>query len=199
MKKRINLFIKKRKNSIEPFVTDRINFYSTLMGILLFVIFLVFIFLQIRVQAQKNSLIKEKQDLYSFILSNKEEVAKMNLYSHKNAQLTSFLKDDAQFLPYYNLLKDAIIKNEDPSQDPVLDYMSIDKDKNTDFTVRFLEYQPAYVFLKVMESQTFLDNFIELKLVGFNLNDVANSVADKKGYELQFKGKFKPIDGTTNQ
>lgn len=193
MKKRINLFIKKKKSPIAPFATDRINFYSTIIGIILFVIFLFFIFLQIQVQAQKNSLIKEKEDLYGFILSNKDEIAKMNLYNHKNAQLQTFLQDDAEFLPYYNLLKDALLKDEDPSLDQVLDFMQIDKDKNTEFTVRFTEYQPAYEFLKVMESKEFLDNFIELKLVGFNLNDTITSSAEKKGYELQFNGKFKPI------
>lgn len=199
MKKRINLFIKKKNNSIAPFATDRINFYSTITGVILFVIFLIFIFLQVQVQAQKNSLINEKEELYNFILANKDDVAKMNLYTHKNEQLQLFLKDDAEFLPYYNLLKDALDKNGDPALDPVLDYMSINKDKRTEFTVRFTEYQPAYEFLKVMESQEFLDNFIDLKLVGFNLNDTVTAFSQKEGYELQFKGKFRPIDGTDNQ
>ena len=193
MKKRINLFVKKKKNSIAPFITDRVNFYSTILAVLLFIVFLIFVFLQVQVQAQKNSLIKEKQELYNFVLVNKDEIAKMNLYSHKNEQLKTFLKDDAEFLPYYNLLKDALVKNEDPTQNPVLDYMSIDKNKNTEFTVTFTEYQPAYEFLRVMESQAFLDNFIELKLTGFNINDSATSFSNKRGYELQFKGKFRPI------
>lgn len=195
MKKRINLFIKKKKVSPNSISTDKINFYSTFIGIILFVVFLVFIFLQLQVQAQKSALLKEKQELYDFIIANKDDIAKMNIYTRKNTQLKGFLKDDAEFLPYYNLLKDALVRYDDAELNPVLDYMQIDKNKNTEFTVQFTEYPPAYEFLKVMESPEFLDNFIELKLVGFNLHDSPTIFSEKRGYELQFKGKFKPING----
>ncbi len=198
MKKRINLLIKKKKSSISPLVTERINFYSSLIGVFIFVIFLFFIFLQYQVHAEKSKLLKEKEDLYSFILANKDDIAKMNLYTKKNAQLKTYLKDDAEFLPYYNLLKDALSRADDTNPDPVLDIMEIDKTRHTEFTVQFKEYQPAYAFLKVMESPIFLDNFEELKLIGFSLNTQKNAIDQTGGYELQFEGKFKPIDGENN-
>ncbi len=198
MKKRINLFIKKKSSSASPIASEKVNFYGSIAGVILFTVFLAFIFLQYQVRAQKNSLLQEKQKLYNFILANKDEVAKMNLYTKKNNQLKTFLKDDAEFLPYYNLLKDALSKNQTANFNPDLDYMQIDKDKNTEFSVKFAEYEPAYTFLKIMESSEFLNNFSELKLIGFTLTNKIQTFDDKKGYELQFKGKFKAIDGRIN-
>ncbi len=194
MKNRINLFTKKKNTSIPIGVSNTINLYGTILGVILFIIFLVFTGLFLQVEIKKNALAAEKQDLSDFILKNKDQIAKMNLYSHKSGQLHQFLKDDAEFLPYYNLLKEALVSN-GASQAAILDTMQIDKNKNTEFTVRFVQYEPAYEFLKSMEADTFLDNFLELKLVSFSLNQV--TLLDKRGYELKFKGKFKPIDGAS--
>ena len=194
MKNRINLFTKKKNTSIPIGVSNTINLYGTILGVILFIIFLVSTGLFLQVEIKKNALAAEKQDLSDFILKNKDQIAKMNLYSHKSGQLHQFLKDDAEFLPYYNLLKEALVSN-GASQAAILDTMQIDKNKNTEFTVRFVQYEPAYEFLKSMEADTFLDNFLELKLVSFSLNQV--TLLDKRGYELKFKGKFKPIDGAS--
>jgi hypothetical protein len=195
MKKRINLFIKKKSSPTSALASEKVNFYGSIVGVILFAVFLGFIFLRYQVQAGKNSLLQEKQNLYDFILANKDEVAKMNLYTKKNSQLKTFLKDDAEFLPYYNLLKDALSKNDTANFNPALDYMQIDKDKNTEFSVKFADYEPAYKFLKIMESEEFLNNFIELKLIGFTLTNSIKTADEQKGYVLQFKGKFKSIDG----
>ena len=193
MKNRINLFSKKKNTSIPTVVSDKINLYGTIFGVVVFVIFLAYTGLFLQVQSQKNTLETEKQELSQFILNNKDQIAKMNLYSHKSSQLRDFLKDDAEFLPYYNLLKDNLTADS-TSEAGILDEMQIDKSKNTEFTVRYTNYEPAYSFLKSMEADTFLDNFIELKLVSFSVD--AATLSDRRGYELKFKGRFKPIDGT---
>ena len=192
MKKRINLLLKKRDSTIAPVVSEKVNLIGTILGIVLFLVFLVSTILLLQLQGQTKALAAERDNLSNYILTNKEEIAKMNFYSHKNTQLKEFLKDDAEFLPYYNLLKDAIEATGDEVNKPELDYMKIDKSKATEFIVRFDTYEPAYKFLKSMETESFLSNFVELKLTGFLLNETAT--VDKKGYELQFTGNFKPIN-----
>ncbi len=192
MKKRINLFTKTRKEIISPRAKQQILTVGTALAAIFFVVFIITTFLQFQTNNEKNTLLAEKQQILEFTIKNKDIVGKMSYFSGKSEQLNEFLKDDAQFLPYYNLLKDALTFQSDPEYTPVLESMLIDKLKNTDFTVRFSSYQPAAAFFKYMESEEFLENFSELTLVGFSLNDSSTGIS--RGYQLQFKGKFKPIN-----
>ncbi len=192
MKKRINLFIKTRKEVVSPRTKQQILTFGTVFAAVIFVAFLIATFLQFQVNNEKNALLAEKQQILEFTLKNKDIVGKMSYFSNKSDQLQTFLKDDAQFLPYYNLLKEALTFQSSAEFTPVLESLVIDKYKHTDFTVRFDSYEPAYAFFKYMESETFLENFNELTLVGFSLNNTG--AGESKGYQLQFKGKFKPIN-----
>lgn len=197
MKKRINLFAKSRKEVIPLRVKQQIQSAGTVLGGLFFVIFLIATYLQYTVNSEKNLLLSEKQQILEYMIQNKEFIGKMTYFSDKSDQLKKYLVDDAQFLPYYNLLKEALTFQNNPEFSPTLENMRIDKDKNTDFTVRFTSYEPAYAFFRYMESESFLENFSELTLVGFSLNDSNTGLT--RGYQLQFNGKFKPITGNVQE
>lgn len=194
MKRRINLFSAKKQRSESVLFTEQSKFTGTVIGIILFVVFLLFTILQIQLSSQVAGLQDEKKILLEATLGDKNSEAKLSYFVKKKEQLKNYLKDDAEFLPYYNLLKDILAFS---SESPILESMTIDKKKTTTFIVRFEEYAPAYEFLKYIESASFLDNFNELRLDSFSLTrDNTNSA---QGYQLRFHGKFKVIDGSIAQ
>lgn len=183
MKNGINLFPKKSPSESSIKTQAKIRVYASVFGVVFFIIFLAIIFLQIdakRKLAVKN---QEKQTLLQFLLSHKNTEAKTIYFVNKKNQLKTFLKDDSEFLPYYNLLNDSLSHSEEK---PAIQAMTIDKTKKTTFSVRFANYTSAYAFLKYLESDQFLKNFSELNLTSFSLADETNS----EGYLLQFSGEF---------
>lgn len=187
MKNRINLF-QKRQHDDSWIFSEQTKLYSTVIGVVLFICFITFIWLQIQLQGTYSQLQENKKQLLQAMIDNRDVEAKINYFSAKNDQLKAYLKDDADFLPYYNLLKDILAFS---SESPILESMTLDKSKSTEFVVRFVQYQPAYEFLRFIESDQFLSNFTELKLNSFSLTqDSSNS---EQGYQLRFRGKFKII------
>jgi hypothetical protein len=132
---------------------------------------------------------EQKKGLLQSLIENKDIEAKINYFAAKDDQLKLYLKDDAEFLPYYNLLKDILAFS---SESPILESMTLDKNKSTEFVVRFVQYAPAYEFLKFIESDSFLTHFTELRLNNFSLTQ--DSTNSEQGYQLRFRGKFKIIN-----
>ncbi len=188
MKKRINLFQFGTQNA-PPAIVVRVQKYSIGVGMVLFIIFLSInaIFLSFRLRL--NSLKQQKSSLLSQLVENQDIEAQILYFSKKQNQLTVFGKEDANFLPYYTLLKDILVFS---SNSPVLQSMSIDKDKKTAFVVEFEDFSKAYDFLHYVESDSFLKNFLALKLEKLTIAENAQSIT--KGYELHFSGTFKPIN-----
>lgn len=188
MKSRINLFQKRQRQDSWLF-TENTKLYSTIIGVMLFIVFMTFVWLQFRLQSQIVTLQEEKKGLLQSLIENKDIEAKINYFAAKDDQLKLYLKDDAEFLPYYNLLKDILAFS---SESPILESMTLDKNKSTEFVVRFVQYAPAYEFLKFIESDSFLTHFTELRLNNFSLTQ--DSTNSEQGYQLRFRGKFKIIN-----
>ncbi|MDH7476539.1 MAG: hypothetical protein QHH09_03690 [Microgenomates group bacterium] len=194
MKKRINLFSFKEKKEWQEKISRKIRQSATLISLILFISFLSVNLLNI---FQKNKLRKinlEKQDYLSYLIESKENEAKLKIFNIKENQLTTFLKDDAKFLPYYTILKEAIYQS---TQSAKIDNISIDKERNCQFSVGFDSYAEMVNFLNYIETKTFLDHFNNLFLMNFDLNE------DKKNksinnYQLVFKGKFNYINEEEN-
>ncbi|MEN9327747.1 MAG: hypothetical protein RI947_555 [Candidatus Parcubacteria bacterium] len=188
MKSRINLFQKRQRQDSWLF-TENTKLYSTIIGVVLFIVFMSFVWLQFRLQSQIVMLQEQKKGLLQSLIENKDIEAKINYFAAKDDQLKLYLKDDAEFLPYYNLLKDILAFS---SESPILESMTLDKNKSTEFVVRFVQYAPAYEFLKFIESDSFLTHFTELRLNNFSLTQ--DSTNSEQGYQLRFRGKFKIIN-----
>lgn len=189
MKKRINLFQHNAQIKTPQFVT-RVKQYTLGISMVLFIVFLSVNALFLWSRLRLNSLNQAKSNLLSTVIDNKDIEAQIIYFSKKQAQLNGFLKDDSQFLPYYNLLKDLLVFS---SNSPVLENMTLDKTKTTDFVVGFSDFSKTYDFLHYVESDSFLQNFLDLKLEKFS---IAETGIQNKGYELRFHGQFRDLNET---
>lgn len=184
MKKRINLLKQNRYVGNEKLI-KRIMLSATVIGLIIFIIFLFLNYLNLRTGNQIKDLNSEKQKALIYLLENKDNEAKLQYFKSKENQLIKYNKNDAHFLPYYEVLEKAI---QPASNSSTLDSIDIDKDRNVSFTVRFNDFQATLNFLKYVESDTFLNNFNRLVLSNINLIDLS------KNYQFTFNGNFKEIN-----
>lgn len=185
MKNRINLLSKQEKYlRLESlFQTFRIGIL--VVGLTVFFIDIIFFAILIRQKKQLDSISAEKRKVLDFLVANKEAEAKYVYFRNKENQISTFLKNDVRFFPYYNLLNDSLNSASPPAR---LDSVIIDKTKEVEFVVGFDDFSALTSFFKFAETNIFLDNFIELKLNGFNIAKQGKSI-----YQLGFKGKFKEL------
>lgn len=114
----------------------------------------------------------------------------VNLLNKKAEYVEKFLKDDAHFLPYYNLLTGTL---KESSASSSIDSFQIDKNRNTEFKVLFPSLEELMVFFKLIEEDTFLGKFNNLKLNGFSAASTG-----LKNYELSFQGTFNILNESQN-
>ncbi|NTU46948.1 hypothetical protein HGA88_04965 [Candidatus Roizmanbacteria bacterium] len=186
MSKRINLLVHRKKAGISGQLEQSIKMGGTALGILLFLTFVYFVVVQFFLVQEHESLLRQKADILGYINANRVFEGKVSFMSTKISQLKTDLKDDAEFLPYYYVLDNAV---RSASRGASLETMSIDKDKNTQFTLRFNGLPTAYLFIKYVETEEFLNNFSELKLSNLSLLQAEGAIS--KNYQLSFTGKFK--------
>jgi|GEM_PF-1102185 len=194
MKKRINLFSRQKRNDFFSVYGQRIRYVGTIAGIAFFLLFLFVMFSLLRVKQSILSVNDKKKLQLTYLLENKDLEANTRYFKGKQTQLTKYLEDDANFVPYYSVLSDALKSS---SQSANLDRITIDKNRETTFVIQFTQYESMLSFLKYIETDDFLGSFDELSLANFSLSkrDTAGTVIENKNkYQLQFKGKFKQTD-----
>jgi type II secretory pathway component PulL len=184
-KNRVNLLITKADyNRYE-------NFFSRLRIVSLFISFvLLFSTLLIyltffKKKADLDSLIKEKNNINKEISAKSQNFTKLNAIIDRYELLGKYLKEDANFLPYYTLLISSLSESTNSAK---IEAFKIDKQRNTQFTVSFNNFIELMNFFKLIESKKFLDNFEILSLKKFNL--ISDSLLIQN-YQLVFNGKFK--------
>jgi hypothetical protein len=188
-RKRLNLFNRQERRSIAAILTEKTTLYSTILGVVLFVVFLFLSTTSVFQKTQIQSLKNEKQQLLNFLVENKNSEAETAYFLLKKEQLKTFMKDDAQFLPYYDILRTSLLI---ASNDATIESMFIDKNKKTQFVINFSEYDSMYRFIKHIESEEFLKYFDTLVLTSFVLNQSNQRL--RRGYQLNFEGKFRPLE-----
>lgn len=194
MKKRINLFSRKKRFDVFAAYAVKIRRFGTLAGIIFFAIFAVLMYQIFLIQKDIRDLAKKKQLYLSILLDEKDVEANIRYFKGKQTQLTNFEKDDAHFLPYYQVLVSTVGT---ASNAALLDSVEIDKNRNTAFIVKFNDYDSMVSFLKYVESSAFLSNFDALSMASLSLsrpNAGSKQQNLNKNYQLQFKGKFKQIN-----
>jgi hypothetical protein len=135
---------------------------------------------------QVQNLLDEKQKLLSQTSMHQTDQAKLLLLSKKLQYFQDFSRDDAQFTPYYNLLLDTLKTS---SQSGTLTDFQITKDRHVSFILKFSNIPDMLASFSVIESPTFLKNFLTLKL-----NDFTGTSSRLTAYELSFEGIFIPLD-----
>jgi len=185
-KKRLNLL----GSRVEYLKVERQFYYIRVATIVLFFVFLLIFFITnlkfLADKKQLDALFTQKKILLENQHENINEKAKIKLLFDKHQKIQSFLKDDARFLPYYQLLIETL-KTATP--EPSLLSFKIDKEKNTDFILGFSDINQLIRFLSFIEEQNFLDKFESLILNGFSFG--------QSRAELSFKGKFISLKNET--
>ena len=182
MKKRINLIVKQKKYQHLERIFQSLRAAVIFVFIVFFINSLVYFFILYNQKAKIKTLESQKKDLLTYILQNKEIEAKFVFFNNKEKSITTILKNDVNFYPYYNLLVESLKASSPPA---TLENVTIDKSKATEFTLSFPQYSSLLVFFKFIESDIFLKNFTELHLV--SLSNKANKSGD---ISMNFKGKF---------
>lgn len=187
MKNRINLFKRKPQQDYISVNAPRFIQYLNIGGVLLFLFFLFLVSRLIALNSQQQELLTSKETYLKYLLVEKDVEANMRYFKSKQTQMNTFLKDDAHFLPYYEVLKNSLEETKDRA---ILETIDIDKDRNTRFIVRFSNSEDMLLFLRYIEDENFLKNFTSLSLQNFNLNQL-----QVKGtrFQLELRGVFKEI------
>ncbi|MCL4375007.1 hypothetical protein M1523_04070 [Patescibacteria group bacterium] len=181
-KKYINLFGKSRFIRVNNF-NYWLRVIITVFGVTMFAGFIIVNLLQIKQQNDLKSLEEEKSQLLNELIADKDNEAKLNYFEVKSGQLNTFTKDDTQFVPYYKALNETLSQASDSSY---LDSITIDKNKNTKFSVKLVDFNSLMGFIRYVESDKFKNQFSSLVLTSFSLSDT-----DKRDYQLTFSGQFK--------
>jgi len=189
MKNRINLFKRKPQADYISVNGPKIRKYLTGLGIVLFAIFLVLMSQVVRLNKEQQDGLKKKETYLRYLLDEKNIEANIRYFKSKQAQVDAFLKEDAQFVPYYEVLKKSL--GETTNDKATLEVIDIDKDRNTRFVVKFNNTDEMLLFLRYVENEEFLKNFQSLTLQSFSLNQQL-----KKGssYQLELRGVFKELN-----
>lgn len=187
MKSRINLFKQKPQLDFISINAPKFKSYLTGAGVFVFVLFLFLMNQVFMLDTQQQDLIKKKETYLKYLLDEKDIEANMRYFKSKQTQLNKFLKDDANFHPYYEVLVNSIgATNANAS----LDTIDIDKNRSTRFIVKFTNDAEMLKFLNNIESEEFLKNFVSLSLQNFTLNKQASK---SNRYELELRGVFKEL------
>ena len=160
-----------------------------LLSIIFFITLIGFNYILFQDNKNINSLLNEKKNLLQTISTKKETQAKILYLQNKYSALTEFMKDDAKFSPYYNLLTSALNTG---TQSANLKSFQIDKDRAVDFKVTFTNNRELLDFFKFVETPAFLANFLKLSLNNFVALSQEKNVSES--YELSFTGIFKQIN-----
>jgi len=191
MKKRINLLLSKKKVHFLVLYGDKIKLLASIIGVFCFIVFIFLTIILLKVKNNINSMNDKKKLYLAFLVDNKDSEANVRYFKSKESQLTTFMKDDANFLPYYTILKEAVTSSSS-TQSALLDSVSINKLRDTSFTVKFSNYHNMISFIKFIESNDFLSKFSQLSLANFTLNLKTLGISSYK-YQLQFRGRFNQI------
>ena len=187
MKKRINLLITQKKYLNLESLFEKLKIFSIFCFFIILIGSLVAYYFLLQQKREIDLLSDQKKEVLEFLLQNKQVEAKFVYFGNKQKQLTENLKEDVNFLPYYNLLKESL------NADAGLESVSIDKSKTVTFNLNFADYSDLLNFLRVAENDDFLKNFNQLTLVKFNRDELQK---EKNNFKLSFSGKF--IDISSN-
>lgn len=163
----------------------RLRILILFLGVFILVLNAIFFAVLIGKKKQLDLFNTEKKNALLFLSLNKEAEAKFIFFRSKEKQIATFLKQDVNFFPFYNLLLESL-KNSSPAAR--LESVVIGKDRTTEFGVGFDDFNSLSSFLRYAESDDFLKSFDQLTLGGFNILK-----QQKKTYQISFKGKFKAL------
>ncbi len=192
-KSKINLLINR-----EDYRKYEGYFYGTriiaVVMVILFILSASYLFLiSFQNNSKINALLASKQTLLLSSQGRQTDEAKLIYVENKYQDLKNFMKNDAYSLPYYNLLQSAIATSTETAS---LKSFVISKDRDVTFAVSFSNFDELMNFFRFVESDNFLKNFENITLKSFTT--IGGNENKKSSYDLNFTGKFVPINENKN-
>jgi len=169
-------------------------FRKFLIGYCVTLVLIVFSLAGYRVYqaTQINKLNQTKKEILTQLASRQTDEVKLIKLSKKLNSFHTFMKDDAKFIPYYELLLTTLKSS---SQSATLQEFNIDKSRTMNFKLRFSNFGEMVSAFQFIESPDFGKNFEKLDMVNFIGKGGTETGAT---YELSFEGVFKPINEAQN-
>ena len=144
MAKRINLLIHRQKKPLPKILVSLSRTGKKIVSFIGIVFFVIFIFINYQIILGKKEIVKLesiKKDYLNYLIENKDNEAELRYFNAKEQQLKEYSKDDASFLPYYQVLLNALNYASDSaaistSEAVLLKNISIDKNRRSEFNIQ---------------------------------------------------------------
>ncbi len=150
---------------------------------------LVLFFITYKQNEKIQSLIDQKGTLFTSLQNQNNQEAKLVYVEKKLKSYNQFVRNDANFLPYYNLLVNSLNSTASAS----LSSFTIDNTRKTAFSISFVNIDSLLQSFDYLESNSFLKYFASLSLDNFGTEGKNNSAI-----KLSFIGQFNPINENQN-
>lgn len=187
MKKRVNLFSKKKQQQPIPTAYFTLRSYGLLfMCICIFLSIVSGIWFFI-VNQKYTALVEDTERLQNQTRANDRIQGNIVFFVNKKEQLKGFLKDDAQFEMYYKLINDVISRSQTGA---TLINFSLNLQRETSFILGFPDFDSAKDLFAYIETEEFLNNFESLSIRQFSINN-PGQVRTNTDFQLYFSGILK--------
>jgi hypothetical protein len=193
-KKRINLFSKKKQVEPIPTGATQLRRYGILFACASAVLCVISAGVLVYQIQRRDNLVTQLEQSRQLINQEDEIQGRIVFFVNKKEQLKTFLKDDANFKRYYDLLRNTLLGASDDSR---LEDLDLGKNRDVFFTVTFTRFDSTEALLELVESKQFLDNFESLTLESFYITTIPTSSSRGDVFELQFRGIFKELPEAT--
>lgn len=191
MRKRINLLYKKKDyQNIERIFINLRRFTFALGAVSVLLLLIIFV-LKTGAKSKYEEKLSTKQQHLTQLLAKKDIETKAIYFNEKSTVLKSYLKDDINFLPYYQKLQTYLPVSTDYTS---IELINFDNERNAEIVLSFSNYDDFYRHLSRFENEQFLGIFENLMIDSFTLSEEKS-----QSYQLKLIGKFKPLaDGAKN-
>lgn len=189
MKKRIDLFSKKKQQ--QPIPTQAVTLRN--YGILVICICIILTILT----GSYYYYIQQELEDYKAQVATIENATQLNTeiqgnivyFITKKDQLNEFLRDDINFEVYYSLLRSILDQS---GSTTTLSQMTLGEERDTSFVIQVPSFNDGESLMSYIESEDFLMHFEDLTMNSFAV-DSGNEL------ELRFRGKFKDREETEDE
>lgn len=185
-KKRINLFSKKNALHKSPFLSSRLQMVVTLAGVAIFLLFIIVSFLSFLQKRQYDELAERKKQHLEFLKTAQNTEVKIQLVGTKQKQLETYLKNDVNFMVFYEKIT-GLFTDLDSTTSATLEDVSLNKDGEAQFTINTTSLSSLLKLVDLLETSGFTKDFTELTLQNFAVDESKSS----PNYKVKLTGTFK--------
>jgi hypothetical protein len=186
MRKRANLLLQKK----DYFKLEKYFYYfrgfTVGFGIVSIIILIIIVYMMIGLRLENDRINLQISDNQKYINKNADIKTGINYFNQKNNLLSDILKNDVNFLPYYNKLNEFIPVS---TEEAAISNVNFNNKREIGFTLNFNSYDEFISFLGALQNQSFLEIFDKLSLESFSIRE-----GELTKYALQLIGIMKPLE-----